>query len=273
MGFAIIYHEVLCYGGKKMSELYNEKFSIEKIIDYALKIPGVRINREDFLRKELSKFFCKDTVEKAIQTNPAQAGIIVKKINKIANGCIGFETTKVTAISAATGIPGGVALFATIPTDIIQYFSHVFIVLQKLAYLYGWADFTSKDGNELNDETKTYLMLFLAVMVGVNTAGPIVDKAAQIAIAKAQKKIAEKVVIKETQFFTTAASKVTTTVAKKAFADEVSKSIPLIGAVASGGLTLVSFLPMAQRLKKHLETLPLADVNTYKNTDGKPFIP
>lgn len=252
-----------------MSELSNEKFSIETIIEYALKLPGVKINRSDFLRKELTKFYTPKIVEKAIQTNPAQAGIEVRKIDKIANGCIGFETTKVTAISAATGIPGGIALVATIPTDIIQYFGHVFIILQKLTYLYGWADFTNEDGNELNDETKTYLLLFLAVMLGVNTIGPIVDKAAKIAIAKAQKKLAEKIVIKESQVFATATAKATTAVAKKALADEVSKSIPLIGAFASGGLTLISFLPMAQRLKAHLRTLPLADVNTYKKGDDE----
>lgn len=247
-----------------MKELSDKNMSIETIIDYALKIPGVKINRTDFLRKELSKYYSKHVVEKAIQTNPAQAGINVNKIDKIANGCIGFETTKVTTISAVTGIPGGFALFATIPADVIQYFSHVFIILQKLAYLYGWDDFTNEDSNELNDETKTYLILFLAVMLGINTVGPIVDKAAKIAIAKAQKKIAEKIVIKESQVLTSATTKVTTAFAKKAFADEVSKSIPLIGAFASGGLTLISFLPMAHRLKAHLRTLPLADVDTYK---------
>ncbi|MFC9063243.1 hypothetical protein ACFTXB_35280, partial [Streptomyces sp. NPDC057074] len=39
----------------------------------------------------------------------------------------------------------------------------------------------------------------------------------------------------------------------------VSKAIPIVGAVVSGGLTLSTYLPMAKRLKKHLAGLPLAD--------------
>ncbi len=39
----------------------------------------------------------------------------------------------------------------------------------------------------------------------------------------------------------------------------VSKAIPVIGAVVSGGLTLATYRPMAKRLKNHLAGLPLAD--------------
>lgn len=91
------------------------------IIKAAMSIPGVRINRDDFLRKELSKYFSSDKVDLAIQKNPASAGISVDEIEDIAKSCIDYETNKVSAISAAAGIPGGLAMIGTIPADTAQY--------------------------------------------------------------------------------------------------------------------------------------------------------
>lgn len=44
---------------------------------------------------------------------------------------------------------------------------------------------------------------------------------------------------------------------KKLFASGVAKAVPVVGAVFSGGLTLVTFLPMSKRLQKHLSSLEL----------------
>ena len=52
---------------------------------------------------------------------------------------------------------------------------------------------------------------------------------------------------------------------KQIFAKVVSKVIPIVGGAASGGLTYVTYKPMAYKLKKHLETLKWCDVNYYKS--------
>ncbi|MDD3041300.1 MAG: hypothetical protein PHO71_25985, partial [Bacteroides sp.] len=52
---------------------------------------------------------------------------------------------------------------------------------------------------------------------------------------------------------------------KDIFAKGVSKVIPVIGGVASGGLTYVTFRPMAYKLKKHLSELKWADPEFYKD--------
>ena len=51
---------------------------------------------------------------------------------------------------------------------------------------------------------------------------------------------------------------------KQIFAKSVSKIIPIVGGGISGGLTYLTFKPSAINLKKHLRTLPNADVNFYK---------
>jgi hypothetical protein len=51
---------------------------------------------------------------------------------------------------------------------------------------------------------------------------------------------------------------------KGAFAKSVSKAIPVIGAVVSGGLTYVSFRPMAHKLQEYLAGLKWADPEYYR---------
>ena len=118
---------------------YNKdgKVDIQDIIMLAIKTPGVRVDRDAFLRKELSNKFPAEVVEVAITRTPALAGIPSGEIDKIANDIINFERTCVTGISAALGAPGGVAMVATVPADIIQYYGFTLRAIQKLLYLYG----------------------------------------------------------------------------------------------------------------------------------------
>ena len=51
---------------------------------------------------------------------------------------------------------------------------------------------------------------------------------------------------------------------KDIFAKGVSKIVPVIGGVASGGLTYVTYRPMANKLKKYLSGLEVADPQYYK---------
>ena len=87
-----------------------EKIDFETVLVESSKLPMVKIDRELFLRKELKGRYNPEVVEKAIRYSPAYAGISVEEINRIAKSCITAETTRVTAISAVAGIPGGFAL-------------------------------------------------------------------------------------------------------------------------------------------------------------------
>lgn len=50
---------------------------------------------------------------------------------------------------------------------------------------------------------------------------------------------------------------------KDVFAKGVSKVIPIIGGVISGGVTLATYAPMCLKLKDYLVGLEVADPNTY----------
>lgn len=238
------------------------------IMKSAINLPGVQINRADFLEKELSKHFTNDVVRLAIQKNPASAGISVKQIEKISRNCINYETNKVTAISAVTGIPGGFAMLGTVPADITQYFAHILRILQKLIYLYGWESIYNSDGG-FDDETTNQLTLFVGVMFGVNAANTTVTKLAQCMAVKVEKDLAKKSLTKGTIYpiVKKVADIVGLKMTKKIFARSVGKVVPIIGAGISGGLTYVTFRPSAERLKNYLKNLPTADIEFYKKNN------
>jgi hypothetical protein len=243
------------------------KINFEMILHTAMELPGIKINRENFLRKELSKYFDDDVVDNAVKTNPAQAGLSIKNLDKIAKACINYETAKVTALSAAAGIPGGFAMFATVPADIAQLFGHIIRVLQKLVYLYGWQEMFQGDDKELDDETSNKLILFIGVMFGVNAANAAIFKIAQTAAIQAEKTLVQKALTQGTIYpvVRRIAKLIGVRMTKTIFAKGVGKIIPVIGAVASGGITFAFFRPMAKRLQKYLITLPMANVDFYKN--------
>ncbi|MDR0325931.1 MAG: hypothetical protein LBI19_07570 [Oscillospiraceae bacterium] len=240
----------------------------EMILRAALELPGVKINRESFLRKELSKYFDDDVVEKAIETNPAQAGLSIRNLEQRAKACIHYETAKVTTISAAAGIPGGFAMAATLPADIVQFFGHAVRILQKLIYLYGWQALFRGDDDGLDDETSNELTLFIGVMFGVGAANAAITKIANAAAIQTEKTLLRAALTKGTIYpiVNKIAKVLGFKMTKGIFAKGVGKAIPVVGAVISGGVTYIGFRPMAKRLQNYLIDLPLASVDFYKES-------
>ena len=142
---------------EKKSEKTEGKINFEELLETAVKLPLVCINREDFLRRELQKYCDDDVVTEAIEHNPAYAGIPSRTISRIADSCIKYETAKVSTFSFAAGIPGGLAMIGTLPADFIQYYAHVLRIMQKLSYLYGWNELIGEDG-AMDDETNHLLI-------------------------------------------------------------------------------------------------------------------
>ena len=139
-----------------------------KVMGVALAMPGVKVDRDEFLRRELKSYCSPEQLDQAVFGRPTT---VVSKdiIDRIANACINNHTTKVTTTSTVAGMPGGFAMAATIPADMAQYYWHVFVLSQKLAYLYGFPDLRDEKGN-LTDTASDMLTLFVGVMMGASAA-------------------------------------------------------------------------------------------------------
>nr|WP_298558494.1 hypothetical protein [uncultured Streptomyces sp.] len=245
---------------KQGKGIENPESRFSAVLLAAAKLPGVRIDREAYLRSALARHCSEDDLRRAIEESPAAAGIPVEVLDKAANDSIRFETGKVSALSAAAGVPGILALPVTVPADVAQYFGHMVRIAQKLAYLYSWPDLFSDDGDDVDDATMGVLTLFFGVMFGTQSANAAVGKIAGMMSEQVAKKLPQKALTQGVVYpiVKKVAAHLGVKMTKESFAKSVSKAIPLVGAVVSGGLTLATFLPMAKRLKKHLAGLPLA---------------
>lgn len=257
-------------GVKEVKDRIVRKIKVdpEAVIQKAIKLPGVRINREAYLKKELTPRYSEDVVQLAIEKNPAYAGISRADIDEIAKGVVNYETNKVSAISFATGVPGGIAGTSLALVDLAQYFGFLLRAMQKTAYLYGFEDL-GLEAENVTDETMNQLLLFLGVMFGVQGAGKAVQKLAASTAVRVSKSLAGKALTKGTIYpvVKSVAKFLGQRMTKQIFANGVSKVVPVVGGFINGGLSYVTFKPCLKKLNATFSKLPLSDPETYKDVE------
>lgn len=228
----------------------------DDVICQSVKIPGVKINREQFLRKELTGKFSDEIVNLSIEKNPFIAGITKDEISSLAKKVINYETNKVSIISFAAGIPGGTAIAATIPADILQYFGFIIRIMQELAYLYGFPELDLSEEN-LNSETMNEILIFLGVMFGVQEANAGVKIISTSITQTVVKRLSQKALTKTTTYpiIKKIATLIGIKMTKQVFSNGVAKIVPIAGGFITGGITYSSFKTCANRLKECFSNL------------------
>lgn len=241
----------------------------EDIIVLGLRIPGVHIDREEFLRKQFMKNYANDVIQDAVKFNPAHAGITVEEIDNIADQVIQYERNCVSGISLALGAPGGVAMVATLPTDIAQYYGYMLRAIQKLLYLYGFPEINVENGVNIDDETMNLITLCLGVMYGVEGSVASIKILSNALGKGVEKKLLQKALTKGT--FYPIVKKISrwfsVCMTKQVFAGFFRKAIPVVGGVVGGGITYLSFKPCCDNLKKSLQDTALCNPSSRKSFD------
>lgn len=245
------------------------RVDIEDIIVLGLRIPGVHIDREEFLRKQFMKNYANDVIQDAVKFNPAHAGITVEEIDNIADQVIQYERNCVSGISLALGAPGGVAMVATLPTDIAQYYGYMLRAIQKLLYLYGFPEINVENGVNIDDETMNLITLCLGVMYGVEGSVASIKILSNALGKGVEKKLLQKALTKGT--FYPIVKKISrwfsVCMTKQVFAGFFRKAIPVVGGVVGGGITYLSFKPCCDNLKKSLQDTALCNPSSRKSFD------
>ena len=234
----------------------------QRALDFLAKVvrvPGVRINREEFLRQELRKLHMSDdAIECAIDSNPLLAGVALTQIDRLADEAISYETNKSAAISFVAGIPGGFAMLGTIPADLMQYYVHALRIMQKLAYLYGWSELIPDDRDADND-TIGVLAVFFGVMLGVGGAAQSLTAFARVAAKTAYQNHATKRALMSITWYPVVKHSlrlIGINISKNSVAKGVSKLVPIIGGFVSSGLTFMALQSQSTLLKEHLREIP-----------------
>ncbi len=225
---------------------------LEEIISKAVQIPGVKVNRKQFLAEQF--YYKTDDLELIIDKGPIEAGIKREEISTLSKKLILTRTSQSSIASFVAGIPGGLAMAATIPADILQFFGVALRLAQELSYLYGAQDLWT-NGEIDDDKVKSQLILYCGVMFGVSGAVSGVRVLSTQLSKTALKKIPQKALTKT--FWYPILKKTTNLVGvsltKKTFAQGVSKVVPVVGGVISGGINFASMMPMANKLNDTLD--------------------
>lgn len=253
----------------------NGEIDIEDVIIMGLKVPGIRIDRETFLRKEFQKKFSQQVIDDAVAHNPLHAEIPTEEIDRIADEVIKYERSCVSGISTALGMPGGVAMAATIPADIAQYYGYMLHAMQKLMYLYGFpAIDVEEKGQTFDSETMNTLIICMGVMYGVAGANNALKVMAKALATGVEKQLLHKALTKGTIYpiVKSVAKWFSVKMTKEVFAGFFKKAIPVVGGVIGGGITFLSFKPCCDKLKKSLQNTILSNPNYQSTPEEDAFI-
>ncbi len=230
-----------------------------RVLRTALQLPGARVDRTAFLRSALSPYLSSDKVEKAVQQTPAKAGISKQVVADASQKAIKWHQAGVSATSAVAGLPGGFWVAGTVPADVIQYFWHVLVVVQKLAYLHGWPSLL-QEGEEVDEETTLVLTLFVGVMLGIQGATSGLGKWVSALGLEGAKHLPKSPLNKHAiyRLATEVAKWIGLRLTRKKLAEMLGRAMPVVGGIFAGTTTWMAFGKGTQRLKEHLESLPLA---------------
>ena len=248
---------------KAMDQNGDGNLTIEDVIIAGLKIPGIKIKRDEFLRKELKNHYEENIIEKAINTTPAKANISIEEVDKIADDVIQYERLRVSGISTALSVPGGITMVATLPTDIAQYYGYMLRAAQKLLYLYGFPEIDINDEQLLDSATMNTIIVCMGVMYGVAGANTALKTMAKALGTGVEKKLIHTALTKGTIYpiVKATAKWFNVRMTKEIFAGFFKKSIPVVGGVIGGGITYTSFKPCCERLKNTLKETRLSNPN------------
>ena len=252
--FVIDKNMVMIKGGVNVDVTINESSNkYEGMLDTILKIPGVKVDREQFLLQTLSsKIKDGNIINLAIETDPITAGIAVEKLDKIAKSLIKKRTENTSIASFAAGIPGGIAMAATIPADTIQFLATAIKLAQELVYLYGYGEIGNK--SQLNEDIKRELIIYLGVMLGVEKSASALRVLTSKISVQVMKRTSRRALTKTTLYpiVKRIGTIIGVKVTKASFAKGVSKAVPIVGGIVSGGTSYISMKHMGNRLREVL---------------------
>lgn len=239
--------------------------SLEKVISTALQIPGVKVNREAFLREQF-KDAPKNRLDVILAKGPVAAKCDRSILNRKATKIINARTIMSTGASFAAGLPGGLAMAAAIPADMLQFYGVALRMAQEIAYLYGESDLW--DGGFLsNDKVTNQLILYCGVMFGASGASQAIRVMSSALAKQMLKKLPQQALTKT--FYYPIVKQIAkyfgVSMTKGLFAKGVSKAIPIIGGFVSGGITFATLRPMGHRLVDTLDEAHFA----YTESDFK----
>ncbi len=235
-------------GVREMSNNNNAGYNVTMdLITSLSKLPLVRVDRDEFLKKTFSK---SEHLDRILVEGP-QAVYTVESIRNMADMIIRSSTNKTMAASFLAGLPSNPAIaIAAGGADITQFFGFALNLAQRLAYLFGEDELFSGDHDEVNDLAKSRIVGYLGVMLGASGAASLVIATSKKQAVAIGKKVAAKKLMSTAWYplMKKLAGKIGVRITKKTVGNAVTKFVPVLGGAVSAGITRLTFKPMGKRL-------------------------
>ena len=145
----------------------TQEVALETIITNAVKLPLVKVDRDSFLAEAFASTSL--PLSDVLEKGPVAAGASRKMLSTLSQKLIVKRTSQSAIASFAAGIPGGLAMAATVPADVLQFFGMSLRLAQELSYLYGARDLW-QNGEVAEEQVQSQLILYCGVMFGVSGA-------------------------------------------------------------------------------------------------------
>lgn len=226
-----------------------------KVLQQVVKLPVVKVNREKFLVEKFSKELDKKDIAKLLEQGPPSL-LPQETLDRVARSCIKDNVLRASGTSVLAGLPGGILMAFTIPTDVAQFYAFSLKLAQELGYIYGFDDLWASR-NDLSEEAKNTLLLYLGVMLGVNGTAALL-RAGGVAVAKQVMKTVPQKALTKTLWYPILKKVLKifgVNLTKGGLAKGMGKFIPILGGIISGGLTFATMKPMGESLQQELSKL------------------
>ena len=141
----------------------------------------------------------------------------------------------------------------TIPTDVAQFYAFSLKLAQELGYIYGFNDLWASR-NDLSEEAKNTLLLYLGVMLGVNGAGALLRSSGVTVAKHVMTTVPQKAVAKAGWYpILKKVMKIFgVTLTRRGLAKGMGKAIPILGGVISGGINLCDYETHGRKIAKRI---------------------
>lgn len=247
--------------------------NVEDFMLMGLKMPGAKINREDFLQNLFVRKYPQEIVDIVITQSPMKANIPLEDINKIADEVIKSEGVCVSGVLDMISKPADTTTLSTLKENTAQYYGYLLRATQKLMYLYGFPQMDLEEkGGTIDEKFLNILKMGFGVAVGVAIADKGIKYLAEV-VSKKEINIDNA----KPKSFAKFVQNVSYSLfgqknANKALEGIVKKILPLISSVIKGGITQVSFSLSCNKLKRVLQDTMLSNPNYKKSNKNEEII-
>ena len=244
---------------EKAVNFYNQLLSMwNSVLRLGLKMPFSKVDRERYLRRVFSKHV-ENEEQMAVVLNERPSAVFSDDlIERVVKKEIRRHAWWVTLVSLVCAIPpDGWLMWVLILVDFVQFQVFVFVILQKMLYIYGCKDLHAQDSLKEERSLDVMMLMISVVMIGKSQVRRLAKSAFGLAVKQVIQRFAARLMTRLVvlNFLRQMAKWFGIVLTKEMVVSGLSLLVPLICAVISGLISLWLFMPMVNKLHRHLREL------------------